>query len=90
MVQFCHVSRFIRRSSGRYVRSHGAQWHEWANWGETEAGEILSGWLLKHAAEPARVAEPESETPYTTTRAIAFMEQAKGHSWCLHRPDRSD
>ncbi|MDG1068421.1 MAG: sulfatase-like hydrolase/transferase, partial [Sulfitobacter sp.] len=54
-----------------HLRSLGYEgenpWHEWANSGETEAGEILSGWLLKHAAEPARVAEPESETPYTTT-----------------------
>ena len=71
-----------------HLRSLGYEgenpWHEWANSGETEAGEILSGWLLKHAAEPARVAEPESETSYTTTRAIEFMEQAKGDSWCLH------
>ena len=30
------------------------------------------------------MAEEESETPYTTTRAIEFMEQAKDESWCLH------
>lgn len=59
-------------------------WHQWANSAQGDAGEILSGWLLKHAAEPARVTEEESETPYSTTRAIEFMEQAKNESWCLH------
>ena len=59
-------------------------WHQWANSGRGDDGEILSGWLLKHASEPAAVAEEESETPYTTTRAIEFMEQAKDVSWCLH------
>ena len=59
-------------------------WHQWANSGRGDDGEILSGWLLKHASEPAAVAEKESETPYATTRAIEFMEQAKAESWCLH------
>jgi arylsulfatase A-like enzyme len=59
-------------------------WHQWANSGRGNDGEILSGWLLKHASEPAAVAEAESETPYTTTRAIEFMEGAKEQSWCLH------
>ncbi|MQY43953.1 sulfatase-like hydrolase/transferase [Epibacterium sp. SM1969] len=59
-------------------------WHQWANSGRGDDGEILSGWLLKHASEPAAVAEEDSETPYTTTRAIEFMEQAKEDSWCLH------
>lgn len=59
-------------------------WHQWANSGRGDDGEVLSGWLLKHASEPAAVAEEESETPYTATRAIEFMERAKDESWCLH------
>ena len=59
-------------------------WHHWANSGRSEDGEILSGWLLKHASEPSAVENEDSETPYTTTRAIEFMEQAKDESWCLH------
>ncbi|MEM5544283.1 sulfatase-like hydrolase/transferase [Sulfitobacter sp. AS92] len=59
-------------------------WHQWANSARGDDGEILSGWLLSHASKPAAVAEKESETPYTTTRAIEFMEQAKDESWCLH------
>lgn len=59
-------------------------WHHAANSGTNDDGDVLSGWLLKHASEPAAVAEEDSETPYTTTRAIEFMEQAKDQSWCLH------
>ena len=59
-------------------------WHHWANSGRGEDGEILSGWLLKHASEPSAVENEDSETPYTTTRAIEFMEQAKDENWCLH------
>ncbi len=59
-------------------------WHQWANSGRGDDGEILSGWLLQHASQPAAVAEEDSETPYTTSRAIEFMEQAKDEDWCLH------
>ena len=59
-------------------------WHEWANSGRGDDGEILSGWLLKHASEPASVAEEDSETHYTATRGIEFMEHAKNEDWCLH------
>ncbi|WP_323035912.1 alkaline phosphatase family protein [Pararhodobacter sp.] len=72
----------------RYLNDHGYEgpnpWHHAANSGKSDAGEVLSGWLLKHASEPAAVAEEDSETPYTTTRAIEFMEQARDESWCLH------
>ena len=59
-------------------------WHSWANSAESKDGNILSGWLLKHASEPARVSNEDSETPYTTRRAIEFMDQAKDDNWCLH------
>jgi len=59
-------------------------WEQWANSAEGDDGEILSGWLYEHADKPARLAEEESETPYTTTRAIEFMEQAGHQPWCLH------
>ena len=72
----------------QYLNDNGYEganpWHHSANSGKTDDGEVLSGWLLKHSAEPAAVAEEDSETPYTTTRAIEFMEQAKDDSWCLH------
>ena len=45
---------------------------------------LLSGWLLENASVPARVAEPDSETAYSTSRAIEFIEQAGDRPWCLH------
>jgi len=59
-------------------------WEQWANSAEGEAGEILSGWLMENADKPARVDEAMSETPYTTTRAIEFIEEAGDRPWCLH------
>ena len=47
---------------------------------------ILDGWLLAHADKPARIPEEHSETPYTTRRAMAFIDEAErdGRPWCLH------
>jgi arylsulfatase A-like enzyme len=61
-------------------------WEEWANSGEDADGEILSGWLLSHADKPARIEEPDSETPYMTDRAMEFIRAAKDDDrpWCLH------
>ena len=60
-------------------------WEQWANSAAgDEDGEILSGWLLRHADRAARVDEKDSETPYATTRAIEFMAQAGAAPWCLH------
>ncbi|WP_018699465.1 alkaline phosphatase family protein [Amorphus coralli] len=73
-----------------YLRDKGYEgenlWEEWANSAEDPDGEILSGWLLSHADKPARIEEPDSETPYMTDRAIDFMREAKadGRPWCLH------
>ena len=59
-------------------------WEQWANSAEGDDGEILSGWLMQHADRPARIEEPDSETPYATTRAIEFIEQTGDAPWCLH------
>ncbi len=61
-------------------------WEEWANSGIDEDGRLLSGWLLAHADKPARIEEPDSESPYMTRRAMQFMREAKkdGRPWCLH------
>ncbi len=59
-------------------------WHEWANAARGEDGAALPGWLLSHAGKPARIAEAHSETPYTTGRAMAYIEQAGDRPWCLH------
>jgi hypothetical protein len=38
---------------------------------------------MANAAKPANIAEQDSETPWLTTQAIEFMEQATGN-WCAH------
>ncbi|MCF6443981.1 sulfatase-like hydrolase/transferase [Nereida sp. MMG025] len=59
-------------------------WHDWANAAEGPDGDILSGWLMENADKPARIEEHLSETPYTTTRAIEFIEDSGDQPWCLH------
>jgi arylsulfatase A-like enzyme len=59
-------------------------WDDWANAAEDEDGNLLSGWLLRNATRPARVAEEHSETPYMTRRAMAFIDEAGDAPWCLH------
>ena len=72
----------------RYLKELGYAgenlWDDWANAGEDEAGNLLSGWLLKHARRPARIREEHSETPYMTRRAMQFVEDAGDAPWCLH------
>ena len=58
-------------------------WHDFANSGLDEDGNVLSGWFLKHSAEQANIAEEDSETPYLTRRGMAFIEQAT-EPWCCH------
>ncbi|HTE78313.1 MAG TPA: alkaline phosphatase family protein [Xanthobacteraceae bacterium] len=71
-----------------YLRKHGYEadnpWHDFANAGEGDNGEILSGWLLRHANLPARVEEQHSETAYMTNRAMQFIAEAGEQPWCLH------
>ena len=50
-------------------------WHEWANSGVDEKGELASGWLIRNSHRPARLAEEFSETAYTAKRAIEFITE---------------
>ncbi len=72
----------------RYLRAQGYEadnpWHDFANSAESENGEILSGWHMRNARQPARVAEEHSETAYMTDRAMDFIREAGDRSWCLH------
>lgn len=71
-----------------YLRNLGYDglnpWHDWANAGAGEQGQILSGWKMRNAHLPARVAEAHSETVYTTDRAIDFIGEQGEQPWCLH------
>jgi arylsulfatase A-like enzyme len=59
-------------------------WDDWANAAADEDGNLLSGWLLRHAGRPARVKAEHSETPYMTQRALDFIDEAGATPWCLH------
>lgn len=75
-------------SYNRYLRSLGYQsenpWNDFANSAQDGAGNVLSGWYLRHAPLPARVLEEHSETAYMTDRAIDFIDDAGDSPWCLH------
>jgi arylsulfatase A-like enzyme len=72
----------------RYLNEKGYggsnPWHDWANAAPGEGNRLASGWAMRHARRPARVAEEDSETPYMTRRAMEFMGQAGDAPWCLH------
>lgn len=72
----------------RYLRERGYEgdnpWQDYANSVEGPHGEVLSGWFMRNAHLPARVAEADSETAYMTNRAIEFVRQAGDAPWCLH------
>ncbi len=71
----------------KFLKSKGYEsdnpWHDFANSGLDADGNVLSGWFLKNSAEPANIAEEDSETPYLTIRGMDFMQQAK-EPWCCH------
>lgn len=72
----------------RYLNDKGYAganpWHDYANAAEGEGNSLASGWAMRHARKPARVAEEDSETPYMTRRAMEFMAEAGERPWCLH------
>jgi arylsulfatase A-like enzyme len=71
-----------------YLREHGYEsgnpWHDYANSSLGDGGELQSGWHLRWAREPARVAEEHSETPYMTRRAMDFIAEQGDAPWVLH------
>ena len=72
----------------QYLRANGFDganpWHEWANSGIDENGEVASGWLLRNSRRATRLPEQFSETAYTTDRAMSFITGQGDKPWCLH------
>ena len=87
-----HPAAYGDRSApyNSYLRSKGYDgrnpWETWANSGVSEDGAQQNGWLLAHADKPTRAPDEDTETPWTTRRAMSFIEEAesKGAAWCLH------
>ncbi|MBV2361612.1 sulfatase-like hydrolase/transferase [Thalassococcus sp. CAU 1522] len=77
-----------RRSPyNEYLKSRGYAsdnpWADFANAGVDADGDIASGWMFDNADKPANIAEPDSETPWLTRRAIDFVDQADA-PWLAH------
>lgn len=72
----------------RYLRELGYEgvnpWNRHANSVIDEDGERINGWFLKGGIYPADIKEEHSETPYTTRKAMQFMDEAGDQPWCLH------
>ncbi|XDZ66472.1 sulfatase-like hydrolase/transferase [Alphaproteobacteria bacterium LSUCC0684] len=74
-----------------YLRSRGYDggnpWHDYANAGVDDDGNIASGWLYENAGLPANIREEDSETPWLTREAIRFLEERKSSPetpWLCH------
>ncbi|MFN3548258.1 MAG: sulfatase-like hydrolase/transferase [Mesorhizobium sp.] len=70
-----------------YLRAKGYEgdnpWHDHANSGIDEAGNVMSGWFLKNSPLAANIREEDSETPYLTRRGMEFIAQAS-EPWLCH------
>ena len=71
-----------------YLRSKGYDsdnpWHDFANSGLDEDGNVLSGWFLQNSDQAANIREEDSETPYLTRRGIDFIRENSDTPWCCH------
>lgn len=71
-----------------YLKSRGYEsadpWEDYANSGVDESGNRHSGWHLRNSVYPAAIDESESETAFSTRRAMAFMSETGDRPWCLH------
>lgn len=72
----------------QYLRAQGYEgdnpWHTHANSAVDSEGQFRDGWFLENAPLAANIREEHSETPYTTRRAMDFIEEATDTPWCLH------
>ncbi|MBT2129555.1 sulfatase-like hydrolase/transferase [Aliiroseovarius lamellibrachiae] len=82
-----------RSPYNEYLKSKGYTdhnpWHDHANAGIDDGGDIASGFLMMHADKPANVREEDSETPWLTDRTIDFIDAQKADQppnkpWCAH------
>ncbi len=75
-----------RSPYNEYLKSKGYAgenpWADYANAG-IEDDQIASGWMYRNADKPANIREEDSETPWLTSEAIRFVDQATG-PWCAH------
>ena len=59
-------------------------WTDYVIGAVDERGTVVSGWDMRNARLPSRVAEAHSETAYTTDRALEFIRAQGDSPWVLH------
>ena len=62
-------------------------WHDYANAGIHEDGNIASGWIYSNSTKPANIKEEDSETPWLTREAIKFLDEKAANPvrpWLCH------
>ncbi len=71
-----------------YLRAQGYNsddpWSDYVIAADGPDGAPLSGWHMRNARLPARVAEEHSETAYMTREAMRFVDDMGDRPWCLH------
>lgn len=71
-----------------YLRHHGYDskdpWSDFVIGAIDEHGMQVSGWNMRNVHLPARVAKEHSETAYTTSQAINFIQTRGEAPWVLH------
>lgn len=76
-----------RSPYNEYLKAQGYTasnpWAVHANSG-IKNGEQSSGWMFDNADQPANIREQDSETPWLTSEAIAFLDQVGDEPWCAH------
>ena len=77
-----------RSPYNEYLKSKGYEaenpWNTFANAGVDDDGNIASGWFTRHTEKPANIREEDSETPWLTSEAIAFIDSQGDDPWCAH------
>ena len=59
-------------------------WADHANAARDDDGSRASGWYLGNAGRPADIAEQDSETPWLTRQALAFLAAPHPRPWLCH------
>jgi arylsulfatase A-like enzyme len=71
-----------------YLRHHGYTsddpWSDYVIAADGPDGQKASGWHMRNARLPARVAEEHSETAYMTREAMRFVDEMGEKPWFLH------
>ncbi len=75
-----------RSPYNEYLKSKGYPGHNpWADFANAslDGEDKATGWMFQNADKPANIREEDSETPWLTSEAIKFIDQATG-PWCAH------